>query len=460
MNKDIIDKANSFGLISLISKKFQVSEKSVYGYLYNLTDHAPDSILWGRKIIFSFLFFILLPFAFLTRKNKRNKEKVDVVFNIWNYNIRKNSYNQYYLSLDDILKKEGVKTKLYINKAPQNAFLEYGDYISSDYVDKKNFVFRFLSVFFDFKFFFKIIGFSLKENVNFLYLFVRFFIGYIKIISFCKNINSSVYCSANDIEAYLLLHEILKKNNVKYILIQSSLREQYHLLYKGADYVCCYSENQRNMYMHESNDFKNVVSCGSIKNLEFLNKKVPVKYDVMLVEQFADRSGFAYASNEAYVDILKNYIRFSKEFPEYSFAYRVRPEKREERRHIKLYDSIFEELEQSKIILDSEGSSYEAVKSSRLVIGYFSTLCFESIGLGVPALFFYYDDFKYEIFDYNNSSDDFLVTDSSYEIFKASILKKLKENNNEYFEKYKPIYMNQKESVVDDLLDEIRFHIN
>ncbi|MGP3372674.1 hypothetical protein ACTVFP_23630, partial [Escherichia coli] len=131
----------------------------------------------------------------------------------------------------------------------------------------------FFSVFFDFSFFAKIFISSYKGNVNFIYYFVRFFIGYVKTKSFCENINASVYCSANDIEAHLLLHEMLKEKNIKYILIQSSLREQYHIRYKGSDYICCYGENQKEMYMHSSNDFLNIVPCGSIKNLEFLREK-------------------------------------------------------------------------------------------------------------------------------------------------------------------------------------------
>ena len=94
--------------------------------------------------------------------------------------------------------------------------------------------------------------------------------------------------------------------------------------------------------------------------------------------------------------------------------------------------------------------------SSRLVLGYYSTLVFESIGLNVPSLFFYYDNYKYEIFDYAKSENDILILDDSYKAFEDSVLKKLIDDNPlEYFKKYKHIYMNQDQDMINTISKKI-----
>ena len=291
-------------------------------------------------------------------------------------------------------------------------------------------------------------------------MYIKFIFAYIKFHSNAKYINTKVLISALDFNSHLLKHEIFSKYNIKYLCIQSSIRTKEFFDYKSADIIFCQGKHQSNIYKVATSTFKDIITIGSIKSAPY-NVKLKKEFDILFAEQYYDFDTLSYASNQSYIKILTNLIEFSKEYPQYKIIYRTREEKRLKKPNLEIYETILKQLEDSNIIIDSKGNSYEKVLKSKMVVGYFSTLCFEAIGLNIPTLFCYYDDYKFDLFDLNNSEEDILVKDSSYSAFKKSILHKLKEEDSiDYFSKYKRIYMDQNSNTINTICNKIEDIIN
>ncbi|RDL44021.1 hypothetical protein DN730_10315 [Marinomonas piezotolerans] len=452
MIESSLENLKDSGFMDCISEKTNLEKDAVYGFFYNFILFESKSDKVSRSFFLSFLVLFFVPIRLLFKFNRKNKSFHDVAFNIWNDDYKVKVYEEYYKDLVSLL---GLKSIFHLNSFSKKERVGDKEYVAQ-YIDKVLVLKLLFNVCFNLKVLRQCYVLSRLYKVNLFYVLARFMNVFFKSHGLAKDIRVKVYVTANDLSASLLNYFMFKKFGIKYILIQSSLRDSRLLQYKGADIIYCYGEHQKSLYDSKVNQFARIVSCGSIKNANYLNKKTIKEYDVLLVEQYSDKSDYIYSTNESYMKILKNFIRFSQEFPNLKLVYRTRPDKRSQRGRIKIYDSIFNELENSSIEQDSEGASYDRVIRSKLVIGYFSTLCFESIGLGVPATFFYYNDHQFEVFDYDNSGEDVLVTDSSYEVFKNKLLDRLNSDNSDYFSKYKSIYMNQKDGLIETISEDIK----
>jgi hypothetical protein len=444
-------------LNEILSKKLDVSYEAIYGYNYNtfLSGLSASSIAKSRFLsLFLLLFSPFTILILLFKKNKKNIKNSDLTVEEW----RKDTFEEYYKS---IVKKLDINvTRLLYDKRAYNIdnrdSNSYNIIKINDYIEKKILLKILFFIISNFKFQILLCKLSLKYDVNVFYIFIKCLIAYIKFQSLAINLNTKVYLSANDLNAHILKYEILHKFNTKYIVVQSSMRVNNSLVYKGSDLVYCYGSCQAKLYNDITNTFRDIILSGSIKNIPYLKNDNIKKYDIMFVEQFADYSNIKYASNHNYIKLLSYLIRFSEDFPNYRILYKTREEKRINRTDIDVYEDILNKLERTSIIINDKGDSYDQVQSSRLVTGYFSALCFESIGLNIPNIFFYYDNYDFELFDFKNSDEDILVQDNSYEIFKDSIFNMLNKNDNtQYFKKYKLLYMNQDRYMVDSICEKI-----
>ena len=444
--------------LELISNELDISFKSIHGYNYNTLKSNSKNRVY-QKYLLSIISVLLIPFlliVMLLKRNKRNKKKSDITFDEW----RNDSFNDYYKNI----------AKKLNNQYLINRFLSAKPAYDIKYVDKdlksiknmefinKKIVFKLLK--------FSIINYKIilnfhklnkKYNINFLFLYLKFLFAYVKFHCNAIHLNTKVFISALDFNSHLLKYEIFAKYNIQYICIQSSNRTNCLLLYKGADIIFSLGEHQSKLYKNITNSFNEIIPIGSIKCSDYYGKNIEKKHDILFVEQYYNFDNLEYAKNKNYIKILGNLIQFSKEYPQYKILYRTREEKRQKNNILIGYENIHTELENSSIIIDSKENSYDKVLESKIVIGYFSTLCFESIGLNIPALFCYYDNYEFELFDLENSEEDIIIRDNEYNTFKTSILQKLHESDNrKYFSKYKKIYMNQDENTINDICKKIK----
>jgi len=419
--------------LKFITKTLSISSNSIKGYFFNTQKDYKNNKFYKNKFL-GFLLFLGFPFYMIFKLLKRNPKTLNFT-NIGVEEWREDSYDLYYYKLKNI-------KRISINKNLKREV----DIL--DFTDKQSLL-KILKLYLNPKFIF----FVLKEK-NFFEI-VKFLYAYHFFHTLAKYSNIKIYISANDLMAHLLKYEILSQYNIKYFVIESSLREKDYIKYKGADIIYCYGSQQAEFYKDKTNNFKIIKEIGSIKNDKFVNKNYQIKYDIIFIEQFGDASNSDKYSNESYIKVLENLIKLKKEYKDLNILYRTRAEKRKTKSHVKVFDEVFEKLEKSGIILNWEGNSYEKVMESKVVVGVFSTLCFESIGLNKPTLFFYYWDYPCSIYDFENSKD-IVITDDSYEIFRDRILYYLNNPQNYDFKKYKKIYMNQ----VDDFFGMIQKDIN
>lgn len=435
MNKifedSVVNNNEYIKLINMLSLNLKVSKDSITGYLINSMDTDNKNKIYNN-IFYGFLLYIFYPivlmFLFIGSSFKKNNRS-DITFEIW----RKDSFGDYYENIVSKMTKEYS-----INK------YETYKYKKSN-IDKKEIIKIILLIFFNYKILRQIIILNSKYKINFFYLIIKFFYGYLKFSSEAKYLNTKIIVSALDFNFHILRYELFKKEGILIILIQSSMRTKKLLYYKAGDIVFVFGELQKQLYLNVKNQFKKVVSVGSIKNENYLNNKYEKKFDIMFVEQYYNFDTLSYASNKSYELLLSYLIRFSEENPSYKIIYRTREEKRKRE---KLFNDILKKINESNILVDTEGDSYEKVASSSVVIGYTSALCFEAIGQNIKTMFFYYDNYKFELFDYENSYKDILITDNSYAAFSSNLQKLIDSKNlKSYFDKYKYIYMNQDTNV-------------
>jgi len=443
------------GYIELISKKLNVSFESIHGYYYNSLKFDSNNNIY-KKNIFSVVLIFFLPFILLFtlfKINNKKKQKSDIVFEEW----REDTYNDYYKFLIEKLVLKYKITRFLSTRIAFNTikhkYIEIMKY--SDYISKKTVLKILKFYFFNFRLIIGFMKLSEKYNMNFIYLFIKFIFAYIQFHSYAKNINSKVFITALDFNSHILKYQIFSQYGIKYFCIQSSTRAKYFFHYKSADIVFCYGKYQSKVYSSHSSNFKEIIPIGSVKSAPYYGKINKKKYDILFAEQYYNFDNLMYAKNRHYIKILSNLIKFSKKYPQYKILYRTREEKRIKNNNIKVFDNILSELKNSSIVIDSEGNSYQKVLESKIVIGYYSTLCFEAIGLNVPAIFCYYDDYEHDLFDLKNSRDDFLLRDNSYNIFEMAILNKLNMDNNKYLLKYKEIYMNQSKNTLNLICEKL-----
>lgn len=459
--KDIEYDETYIKIVNILSKEFSLSFDAVHGYNYNTVGNDLTNVI-AKNTFLSFVTLLVLPIILLFALFKRNStidKQSDIVLEEW----RDDVYKKYYIYISNNLSNKYKISRLLYEKRAFNV-IDSDDKIFrilkiNDYIDKKSLLKIAKVCIMNWKLLFLLWKLTSKFNLNMFYVYTKFLLVYIKYNSVATLSNTKIYLSAYDLNSHILKHEIFIKHNTKFILMQTSMRIQKDLMYKGGDRIFSYGDNQAALYKHFTNRFNNVDCVGSIINAPYVNNHVEKRYDILFVEQLADYTAIQHASNKSYKTLLSNLIRFSHEFPEYKILYRTR-ERRESNLISSIYSDIFEDLNNSNIIIDIIGNSYEKVISSKMVVGYYSTLCFESIGLNVPVLFCYYDDYDFELFEFKKSSSDILLRDSSYMLFQESVLNMLNNaENNTYFNKYKSIYMNQNEDIISAIGEKIKIHL-
>ena len=438
-------------LLDILSKEFEVSFDAIHGYNYN-TVIAGFSNLVSKNRLLSFLMLLLSPvliFFSLFKRNNISPFESDIVLEEW----RNDVYKKYYKSIIHNLDQKYKVVRLLYEKRAYDV-LDHDDNIFkvfkvNDYIDKRIIIKVLKVIILNVKLYYILYKLSKKYNINMFYIYVKFLLVYIKYHSIASCSNPRAYLSGYDLNAHTLKYEIFLKYNIKMVLMQTSMRVNDSISYKSGEIIFCYGSNQGNIYSRLTNNFKYVVGIGSIMNSPYLNMNYEKEYDILFVEQLADYTTTVFASTDNYFILLSNLIKFSKEYPQYKILYKSKLLPRTKNMQLSItHKIILDELEQSKIIMDNKNDSYEKVVKSKITIGYFSALCFESIGLGTPTLFCYYDNCDFELFDFKNSGNDILLRDSNYELFRKTILDSLQaKDHNVYFNKYKQIYMNQDKNI-------------
>ena len=411
-----------------------LSKKAVRGYFFNTQKDYKNNKFYKNKF-FGFLLFLGFPFYLilkLLKKNPKLPKFTEIGVEEW----REDSYELYYYKLKNI-KRISINKNL---KRELNIL---------DFTDKKSLL-KILKLYLSPKFIFETI-----KNRNFFEV-VKLLYAYHYFNAIAKYTNIKIYISAHDLMGHILKYEILKKNSIQYILIESSIRISNMIKYKGSDIIYCYGSQQAQFYKDMTNNFQKVKEVGSIKNDKYLKNNIKIKYDVCFVEILLDcnKQKYEFYSNEAYIKLLDNFIQLAREYPNLNFLYKRRIDKLQ--KNITYFDDLIKQMETiSNIKISYDKDSYKKIKESKIVIGNLSTLCFEAIGLNKPVLFFYYHNKVNEWFDLKNSKDIF-TQNSSYEIFRDRILYYLNNPQNYDFKKYKKIYMNQ----VDNYFGMIQKDIN
>ena len=453
------DNTSYIKLVNFLSKKLTISYEAVYGYQYNISLEDQKGIFSKSKVLsfLSLMVFPLLIVLLLFKINKKNKIESHFTVEEW----RNDSFSLYYKEIvekfpDTITISRLLYSNLEKSDCEESDKKQYNVFYIKDYIDKKTLI-KIFCIILNPKFLFLLLSSIVKNKNNVCYMLLKFLASYIKLASIASNLNTKIYLNANDINSHILKYELFKNSNIIYLLIQSSIRDQDGLKYKGGDIIYCYSEVQAKLYRDNTNNYQEIISIGSIKNNTNFNDNKKI-YDILFVEQFGSRDR-VYGKRADFIKMLKHLIKLSYEHPELNIIYRGRPEKRiQNNKAFEIYKPILSKLNKSNINIDTEGSSYEKVKKTKLVIGNISTLCFESIGLNVATIFFYYRQYNFELFDYNGSKD-IVIRDDSYEVFKERVLYFLNHQENYNFEKYKLMYMNQNEDIVKIIADQIKKYI-
>lgn len=440
-------------IIGETSSSFSISNEAITGYFYNEYMFKESRI--EKYYIASFLLLLLVPFLLFfiwLKKNKKNKKNTDILLEEFN----QETFGKFYQVFVDKLKNTYVLTRFINYKYVKKNDSNYNTIYRDDYLDKRAILKVIKYILSNIYIHYRLYKISKKYQINFIILMIYFLGNYIKFSSFAKNAKIKLWISAFDYNAHLLKYEILQKYNIKFILLQESLRSDTFMSYKGSDIVFCYSIIQKNEYLNNNNKFKKIIPIGSIVNMKYLNLNVPKVIDYIFIDQRLDYDYYKLEglSNKSYKKLLENLHSFKLEFPEYKIVYKTRSGKYI--KNIEKYDYLIEKLKNIGIVIDDSKDSYSILLQSKVCLGYTSALCFESIGLNVPALFFYYDKYTSKLFDYKKSDEDILVLDDSYESFRKSMLFLLNlDNQKKYFDKYKSLYMNQTENSIEVIMEEV-----
>jgi len=456
LKKDtIINEVIYKSFVDKIAQEFNVSYNAV-GFHFKKIDDSGQNVSWFKSITIFLVFPIYLLFLLLKKNSKVYKS--DVTFEDWRNDVE---YDQNYRKIAEKLDKKVVKSRITLSNSPYTHdsldskniqyMLNKNDYINK-YVVVKTLLFIIKNI----NIAIQLFSLNMEYKKSYIHFFSIILRSIIINHSIIKYANTKVYVTAYDINAELLKYEIFKQYDVFFIIIQSSIRGTNLTKYKAADILYCYGENQKDIYMADNTSFKEVKCVGSTRNSNYLKStNHNIKYDIFFPEQYVDFSHTTYASNQSYIKLLEHLILLSKEYPMLNIVYKTR-NKRGSKKCISIYNEVLDKLDKSGIEICCDGNSYEMVRDSRLVIGYLSTLSFESIGIGTPSIFYYYDDFPIEVFDFKNSKNDILVLDSSYSAFKKAIFDSLDSDNHDaYFKKYKQIYMNQDQDIINTICDDI-----
>lgn len=298
--------------------------------------------------------------------------------------------------------------------------------------------------------FFILLNFSIKYQFDFLNLYLRILRSMCKYETESKNIKADFLITAFDNGYNALRYWIYKKNGIKNIIsIQNGFRLDMYLY---SDFYFSYGKKQiTNMYGLKARE---IIYSGSFPLFYLFQKykNINIKYDIVLIEEYANfdfENGYRITT---FKKILENFKEFAKRNNKFKIAYRVR--KVREIGEDDYYLPIDSLLKDSNIIFESSQSkdSYEAVMKSRVVITYCSSLGFEAIGMNKKVLICNYDNFDF----LPNIDSPAVSLDGSYEEFEEKLLYLLNIDYNlmeEYYSKLKLEYMNLQFNPVDKVVE-------
>lgn len=427
-------------ILAIFSKYFNISVDSCDSFVKNiLLAQKIRGYDVNKKRAFAFVPFLFMVFLKNIFKIK-SIIKADILFD--------NSVSRW-IEVNDIVSNE-IKT------------FNLHKYIDKSY-DVRTVVKILIFLFKNFYILLLLLYISIKYRVNYIAHFHRLLLEILENESLVQYINCSIYFTSNMDACSFIKKEQFNKAGMKIFLMQIVAIDYYISSYIAADIFFAFGQNQIDIALRVGSKFDEVHSIGSLKSIE-KSKKTAEGYNMVFIEQVANFDEITYTSNAEYKNLVYNLIKFSEEYSDVKIAFLSRIQFRYSIRDKIInqhFKTLYEDLEVSNIKIVHSENNYPYVKQSNLVISYFSTLCFEAIGLDSLGLFCFNNPVNnYELL--YNVEDKCILSDSSYELFKERVLymlnidKKTKEN---LIENMKINHMNTSEKSLDIVLSSIKSHI-
>lgn len=427
-------------ILNVFSKYFNISVDNCDSFIKNiLLAQEIRGYDVNIKRVFAFIPFLFTAFLKNIFKKKSIIE-IDILFD---------NSNSRWVEVNDIVSNELKTLNIY------------------KYIDKNYDVKAIAKIFFfllkNFYLLLLLFYISIKYKINYIAHFHRLLLEILENESLVKYIKSSIYFTSNIDACTFIKKEQFNKAGMKIFLMQIVAIDYYIASYVAADVFFAFGENQIDIALRVSSKFGEVHSIGSLKSIE-KSKKTVEGYNIVFIEQLANFDETIYTSNAEYKNLVYNMIKFSEEYNEVNIAYLARIQFRYsilDKVFNKYFKKLYKDLDASNIKMTYLENNYPLVKQSDLVISYYSTLCFEAIGLNsLPLFCFNYAVNNYELL--HNIEDKCILLDSSYELFKERVLYMLnidKKTKNFLIENMKKNHMNTSEKSLEVVLLSIKNHI-
>lgn len=476
INKYYESNSKNFDTIeNIIYKDFEIPKGIIRDHIKYLlsVDIENDSKNFNKKFIYlheynkvkMFFYYFVAMFYFLYFSvfglRKKKEIKIDILF--------EEGYESFYRIIYTKLKQFKLGVLNFGNRNKSNNF--YDSSTQQFYTESLQNFLKDISWKIFSKQFFKFFQYnklSKDLDLNCVLLVLRIFKHIATFKTDLNGVNTKVLLSANS-NAYTSLKYYIYKKQIKNILIiENGVVVSKSARCDGEWFTYCDTffgmgkNNKENIGMVCS-DFQyvgSVLLANSIYELDIDNQKFDKEFDIVFMEQYIVEDTDTHKID--YYFTALNYLAiFSKKFPQYKIGYRVRASRELEKhesiqKYIEKYDKI---INDSNIILDDKISknSYESMLKSEIVIFYSSSIGVEALALDKKVLCVNFD--KKHFCRFTEEESIGMLYEKNYDLFEAKLLYLLDGDFKEkitYFRNLKSQYIEQKENLIDDMVEYIK----
>ncbi len=255
------------------------------------------------------------------------------------------------------------------------------------------------------------------QDVSFAFLYVILVRKIARYKTDVDGLSASVFYSSGDNYFGGIRYWIYRNNGIgSIVLIQNALRGgMYSETYLYADHYFGFGRAIPGQIGLRAVRFYPI---GSMKT--WLTKMGPErnekKFDIVFIEQIVEVNYPETYNIWAYNAVLKNMVRFSREFPELKICFATRAGRENRQGVASANESL---ILGSPMMLSTEigTTSYQAMMQSCLVVTYNSTMGFEAASVGIPFIYCNYDRLAF----LPPEDDLSVLCDQSYDKFKERV---------------------------------------